>query len=573
MILPLFLLSAVASAQGVAIPKTQARPSPLVKGNIVPAAIRYEDIAVSAGLDFRHVSGDPVRKTYLVEATGSGVALFDYDGDGLLDIFLVNGTSWSAAAMTPSRLYHNEGNLRFRDVTRQSGIDRSGWGQGVCAGDFNNDGHPDLYVTYWGQNVLYRNRGDGTFEDVTVPAGLRAQSRKWGTGCAFFDYDRDGLLDLATTSYAELNPGVTPKPGSGPLCMHKGLPVMCGPRGLSGGGNQLYRNLGGGRFADVTVKAGFHKPSGYYGFAVLTADFDNDGWVDVYVACDSTPSVLYRNKRDGTFADIGVSSGTAFNENGEEQAGMGAAAGDFNRDGWLDIVKTNFAGDTPTLYENDGKAFFTDVTARAGLAVETRFLGWGALFADVDNDGWKDIFLANGHVYPNVDSLRDSSPYHQERNLYWNLRNGAFAAISQGAGPGVTTRHSSRGTAVGDLDNDGRLEIVIQNIDAAPSLLVNRARAAGHWISLRLRGTNSSRDAAGARVEVMVGEARLVDEVRSGGSYLSQSDFRLHFGLGDAPRYDAILVRWPTGAQERFGGGEAGRLIDLVEGAGVPVVP
>ncbi|MEO8130259.1 MAG: CRTAC1 family protein, partial [Bryobacteraceae bacterium] len=361
------------------------------------------------------------------------------------------------------------------------------------------------------------------------------------------------------------NPSETPKPGANPLCMHKGLPVMCGPRGLLGGTNLLYRNLGGGKFKDVSQGSGFSKPSGYFGLSVLTGDFNNDGWPDVYIACDSTPSILFSNNHDGTFTDIGVSSGTAFNQDGQEQAGMGAAAADFNHDGLLDIAKTNFADDVPTLYQNKGNGFFTDVTQRAGLAVHNRFLGWGLGFIDVDNDGWKDILMVNGHIYPSIDKLKLSSPYRQEKNLYWNLKNGAFADISTTSGPAILARHSARGAAFGDLNNDGSMEVVVNNMDDAPSLLVDRARK-GNWLLVGLRAAKGNPSAIGARVTVKAGGFEQMDEVRSGGSYLSNNDKRLHFGLGAAAGADWIEVRWPSGATERFAGTPGNRVILLKEG-------
>jgi hypothetical protein len=548
LILPLFVFS-----QGMITPERKPRPSSLARVDKPLPEIRFEDAALAAGLRTAHVSGHPVNKKFLVEATGSGIALVDYDNDSLLDIFLVNGTRWKPPYGPGNRLYRNLGGLRFEDVTARAGIAAPGWGQGVCAGDYDNDGFTDLYVTYWGHNLLFRSRDDSSFRDVTAGSGLATSETRWGTGCAFFDYDRDGLLDLAVAGYASLDPATTPLPGANPLCMHKGLAVVCGPRGLPGGVNRLYRNIGGGRFTDVSAASGFRKPAGYFCFSVVPGDFDNDGWQDVYIACDSTPSILFHNRRDGTFEDIGVSSGTAFNENGEEQAGMGAAAGDFLNTGSLHLVKTNFAGDTPTLYQNDGKGFFADVTVRAGLAVQTRFLGWGVGFFDADNDGWQDIFMANGHVYPQADRLRDSSPYRQRRNLYWNLGNGAFADLSERTGPGVTSMHSSRGAAFGDLDNDGTVEIVVNNLGEPPSLLVNKGPK-GNWLLLRLRGAAANRDALGARVTVHAGSLRQSAEVTSGGSYLSQNDLRLHFGLGQAAVADRVDVRWPGGETESFPG-------------------
>ena len=563
------IMAMLVRGQGMVSRKAETRPSPLTRAARAAPKIWLEDVAAGAGLTFRHVSGDPVNKTYLIESTGSGVAILDFDNDGLPDIFLVNGAKWRYAKGEPpptSRLFRNRGNLRFEDVTEKAGLRHTGWGQGVCSGDYDNDGFDDLFVTYWGQNVLYHNEGDGTFRDVTAAAGLLDKTRRWGTGCAFVDYDRDGQLDLAVANYVRFDPAETPKPGANALCTHKGLPVMCGPRGLLGGTNALYRGLGGGKFADVSEASGFSKPAGYFGFSVVTGDFNNDGWPDVYIACDSTPSILFRNNRDGTFTDIGVSSGTAFNQDGQEQAGMGAAAADFNHDGLIDLVKTNFADDVPTLYRNNGRGFFTDVTYQGGLAVHNQFLGWGVGFVDVDHDGWKDILMVNGHIYPSIDKLGLSSPYRQEKNLYWNLGNGAFVDISAQAGPAITARHSARGAAFGDLDNDGAVDVVVNNMDEAPSLLVNRAEAKQNWLRVALRGTKSNRAAIGARVTVRAGEMEQVDEVRSGGSYLSSSDRRLHFGLGAAVRADWIEVRWPSGDTERFGTAEANREVFLTEG-------
>jgi len=556
------------AGQGVAATGRAARPSPLAKTSLPIPKIHFEDVAAAAGLKFRHVAGS--EKAYILEATGSGVAIFDYDNDGRMDIFLVNATKFQFGEGEPqptSRLFRNQGELRFEDVTGKAGLGRSGWGQGVCAGDYDNDGFDDLLVTYYGPNALYHNNADGTFRDVTAEAGLPVAGTRWSTGCAFFDYDRDGRLDLAVANYLEFDRAKIPRPGDSQFCVYKGMPVMCGPRGLPGGTNLLYRNQGAGKFADVSVKTGFDKPSGYYGFTVLTGDFDNDGWTDVYIACDSTPSILLHNNGGRSFTDLGVISGAAFNEDGQEQAGMGAAAADFNNDGWLDIVKTNFSDDTPNLYVNNRDGTFTDLTYRGGLGVHNRFLGWGVGFLDLDHDGWKDLVMVNGHVYAAIDKLGLTSRYRQEKNVYWNLRNGAFLDLGRQAGPGILEPRPGRGAAFGDLDNNGTIEVVINNIDEAPSLLVNRGEA-GHWLKVRLRGTRSNRSGIGARVTVTAGGRSLIDEVRSGGSYISHNDMRLDFGLGEVRQADSIRVRWPSGRVETFPAAEANREVLLEEGKG-----
>ena len=570
----LFASGLESSGQGVAVVGRKPRSSPLAKTDLPTPEIRFEDIAAKAGLEFRHVSGEPAEKVFILETTGSGAAIFDFDNDGLYDIFLVNSTRWRLSKEeTPptNRLFRNLGHLKFEDVTKKAGLARTGWGQGVCAGDYDNDGFDDLFVTYYGHDVLYHNQGDGTFRDVTAAAGLPEGGTRWGAGCAFLDYDRDGKLDLAVANYLRFDPEKAPKPGENNFCMYKGLPVVCGPRGLPGGTNLLYHNRGNGKFADVSEASGFAEPSGHYGFSVLTGDFDDDGWTDVYIACDSTPSILYRNNQDGTFTDVGLTAGTALNEDGQEQAGMGVSAADFDHDGLLDIVKTNFSDDTPTLYKNQGAGFFSDVTFRAGLGVNNHFLGWGVGFVDVDHDGWKDVLMVNGHVYPAIDQLNSNSPYKQEKNLYWNLRNGAFLDISAKAGPGILARHAARGAAFGDLDNDGAIEVVINNLDDVPALLVNRGEKE-NWLLVKTRGSKSNRNGIGARVAVKAGDLVQTDEVRSGGSYISHNDLRLHFGLGEATRVESIEVRWPAGGRETFGPFEANRevLVEEGNGAGTP---
>ncbi|MFQ5776590.1 MAG: CRTAC1 family protein [Terriglobia bacterium] len=535
-------------------------------------SVYFVDIARQAGVTARNVYGGASAKKYIIETTGSGAALFDFDNDGWLDIFLVNGSTLAGAPPGEepvNHLYRNNGDATFSDVTERAGLVRSGWGQGVCAGDYDNDGFVDLFVTYWGQNVLYHNEGNGSFRDVTLPAGFKSDRRRWSTGCAFLDYDRDGSLDLVVANYVDFDPKATPAPGETPYCRWKGIPVMCGPRGLKGGTNLLFRNNGDGTFSDVSEKAGITHPDGYYSFTPLTGDFDNDGWPDIYMSCDSTPNILYHNNGDGTFSDIAVEGGAAYNQDGMEQAGMGVSAGDYDGDGWLDIVVTNFSDDTSTLYRNLGDGTFVDATFESGIGVNTRYLGWGTGFVDVDLDGWKDVFIANGHVYPEVDTHGLNATYQEPRLLYLNLGNGKFRDISQRAGPGVTDQRSGRGVAFGDIDNDGLLEILINNMNDVPSLLKNTGTTPKAVLLIRTIGTKSNRDGIGARVVVRVGDRMQVDEVRSGGSYISQNDFRLHFALGGSSRADQVRVRWPSGLVEELEAVEANQIITVREGSGI----
>ena len=452
-------------------------------------------------------------------------------------------------------------------MTASANLTRSGWGQGVCAGDYDNDGNTDLYVTYYGRNVLYRNTGRGVFEDVTQKAGLAQTSIRWGTGCSFVDYDRDGYVDLFVANYADFEIGKAPAKGSSDFCKWKNIPVMCGPRGLPAGTNLLYHNQGNGTFADASRKSGVASPTGHYAFTSLVLDYDNDGWPDIYVACDSTPNILYHNERNGTFADVGLLSGTAVNEDGQEQAGMGIAAADYDGDGYLDIVKTNFCDDTSTLYRNNRDGSFTDATYQARLGTNVQFLGWGTGFFDFDNDGWKDIFIVNGHVYPEVEGHGFDCSYKQPKLLYWNLRNGTFHDISGSAGPGIVERRNSRGAAVGDLDNDGSLEVVVNNMNDAPSVLKNSGER-GNWIILQMLGRQSNRSGIGARVTLVAENRKQLDEVRSGGSYISQNDLRLHFGIGSGVSVERIEVAWPSGRKEAFLDLKANQVVVLEEGKG-----
>ncbi len=548
-------------------------------------AIRFTDIAGAAGLGGAvNVSGDPTEKEYLLEEMGCGVAFFDYDHDGWLDIFLVNGTSFDGIAegdRPTSYLFRNNRDGTFTDVTREAGLTHSGWGQGCCVGDFDNDGFDDLFVTYWGRNVLYRNNGDGTFDDVSEDAGVAGDGRRWGAACCFLDYDRDGLLDLFVANYVNYDPAVSPEPGGADPCWYSGMPVACGPQGFGGGTNILYRNLGGGRFEDVSEAAGIAdprgpaepaftkadwRPVGSYGMGAAAADLDNDGWPDIYVACDTAPSLLYRNNRDGTFNEVGVAAGCAFNEDGAAMAGMGVGIADCDGDGWLDIVRTNFSDQVTTLYRNNGDGTFYDASLEAGLGVNTKFLGFGAGFFDFDNDGWKDIFLANGHVYPAIVGSDLHVTYKQRKILYRNRGNGRFQDVSDSAGPGITVPRVSRGCAFGDFDNDGRVDIVVNNLDDSPSLLRNECRNANGWLAVKCVGTTSNRSAIGARVRVTTGRRVQVDEVMSGSSYYSQNDLRLHFGLGSAALADLVEVRWPSGAAQSFESVRGNRVIRITEG-------
>jgi enediyne biosynthesis protein E4 len=539
-----------------------------------PAPIAsFADIAEKAGLTAPNVFGGIDTKKYIIETTGSGVAIFDYDNDGWPDIFLVNGTRLDGlpSGQAPTNhLYRNNHDGTFTDVTAEAGLTATGWGQGVCVGDYDNDGWEDLYVTYYGKNRLFHNN-HGVFTEVAAKAGVAGSGKDWGTGCAFVDYDRDGRLDLVVANYVDLDLSTVPPPGDRPTCLWKGVAVMCGPRGLPGAKNILYHNRGDGTFEDVTLKAHIDRTDGHYAFSVSTFDFDDDGWPDIFVACDSTPSILYRNNHDGTFTDVAVTAGAAFNEDGREQAGMGSTIGDYNGDGHLDIFKTNFSDDTSTLYKNNGDGTFNDATSAAGLGLYTQYLGWGTMFLDVDNDGWPDLLLVNGHVYPEVDSQHLGSSYKEPRILFHNNGDGTFSDISRSAGTAITTMASSRGLAVGDLWNDGRISAVINNMNSAPSLLVNQVRNLNHWIAIHTIGTKSNRDGIGARVRVKAGPRILVDEVRSGSSYISNSDMRVHFGLGRADKVEWVEVRWPSGITERFPDLPVDRIHTLTEGSGQPV--
>jgi len=560
-----FSLEHQALSQMISTGATDQPRRPLPPGMKAPT-IDFRDVAAQAGLNAVVVSGD-LDQTFVVENTGTGVAIFDYDNDGLPDIFLVQGDRLKPGPvpLTP-HLYHNLGGLRFEDVTEKAGIGHLGWGQGVCAGDPDNEGRVSLFIGQWGHNVFLHNMGNGTFRDETRERGLDRPASRWSTGCAFIDYDRDGWLDLVVANYIDFNAQETPRPRDRSGCNWKGIPVPCGPRGLKGETMTLYHNDGHGHFTDVTKQAGVETPREYYGFTVLTGDFDNDGWPDFFVTCDSTPSLYFHNKRNGTFEEIGLTTGLAVNEDGREQAGMGATAADYDGDGFLDIFKTNFSSDTNTLYRNMGDGTFSDVTSRAGLAVHTQYVKWGTAFVDVDNDGWEDLFIADGHVYPFIEKYTLGEEFHQPRQLFWNRGDGQFYDMSSTAGPGITAKHSSRGVAVGDLDNDGSEEIVVVNLFEPPSLLKNFGPR-GNALLVRAV-TASGRDALGARITVTTGNRKQIDEVRSGGYHISQGDFRVHFGLGQATKAD-VGIRWPLGAVETLKDVDANQWIVVREGKGI----
>ena len=556
------LLAAVLAVAQVPYPANTVHPPPAW----------FVDVAAQAGLQMNNVNGELNTKKYIIETTGSGVAVLDYDRDGWPDVYLVNGDALDSQGhekTSPTgHLYHNNHDGTFTDVTRSAGLSASGWGQGACVGDYDNDGFDDLYVTYYGKNRLYHNEHNGTFKEVATAAGVTGSGGEWGSGCAFVDYDRDGKLDLVVANYVHFDIKTAPRPGEGQMCIWKGVPVMCGPRGLDSTPNVLYHNLGGGHFANVSAASGIEKTNGHYCLGVSTLDYNRDGWPDIYLACDSTPSILYRNNKDGTFTDVAVDAEVAFDEDGREQAGMGATVADYNGDGLPDIFKTNFSDDTSSLYQNNGDGTYSSKIFDAGLGLNTQYLGWGVMFFDMDNDGWPDILIANGHVYPEVDTAHLGATYKEPRVVYWNQGNGKFKDISRTAGPGCTEPQSSRGLAIADFWNEGRLSAVINNSGAKPLLLVNQAANTNHWIGIRTVGTRSNRDGIGASVSVIAGGKKWMQEVRSGSSYLSSSDLRLHFGLGSASKIDRVEIDWPSGLKEWFSVPAVDRILTLTEGTG-----
>jgi hypothetical protein len=561
------LLPETLPAQGMGS-TTRAARRVNVQTGLPPITVNFKDIAVEAGLTAENVSGGETAKSYIIETTGNGVAVFDFDNDGLMDIFLPNGTTLDGDGKgknATSHLYRNLGGLKFEDVTKRAGLDRVGWGQGVCVGDYDNDGHRDLFAAYYGHSALYRNNGDGTFQAVTKEMDLLAKEVRWDAGCSFFDYNLDGKLDLMITGYLSFDRQKIPKPGSNSYCQWKGIPVMCGPRGLPFTRNYLFRN-DGGKFTDVSEASGIRQAGGCYGFTPVASDFDNDGYPDIYVACDSTPSLLFHNQKDGTFEEVGVLMGVALNEDGQEQGGMGVAVGDYDEDGHVDILKTNFSDDVPNVYHNNGDGSFEDRVYQAGLGGDAQYVGWGIQLIDLDHDGLRDVLIVNGHVYPEVEK-NPAMRYRQSRQLYWNVGGGKFIDITAKSGPAITEAWSSRGSAVGDLDNDGSLEVVISNMGARPSLLKNYGPKQ-NWLLVQCEGVKANRDGVGARVYVYAAGRRVSGEIQTGASYLSQHDARAHFGLAGNTKYERIEVQWPGGAREVFPGGSANRIVKLKQGEG-----
>jgi hypothetical protein len=530
--------------------------------------VSFTDVAREAGLVHPTVYGGIDRKRYIIETNGAGVALVDVDRDGWLDAFVLSGTRLEGHADATNRLYRNKHDGTFEDITDRAGLRRSGWSSSVCAGDYDNDGWIDLFVTAYGRNVLYRNRGQGRFEDATAMAGVGTPSVRWGSGCSFIDIDRDGRLDLFVANYLRFDLKTAPEPGTGPNCLWKGVPVNCGPKGLPTDTNLLYHNDGNGTFSDVSERSGIARVTGRYSMTAVAADLTDDGWPDIYVASDSTAAILYRNNRDGTFTDIAVESGTAYSEHGSPQAGMGVAVGDYNGDGRLDLAKTHFSDDIPALYRNLGKGLFEDAAVAAGLHVQNRYVQWGTALADFDNDGLADLFYVTGHVYPEIEraaGMEGQYPHNGPRILFRNAGNGRFEDVSRVGGSGLTTPHSSRGAAFGDIDNDGDVDALVMNMNEPPSLLRNDSRSGGNWIEVVLDGRASNRAAIGSTVIVTVGGRKQARAVLSQSSYYSHDDLRLHFGLGAATRVDDIEVRWPNGAVQQIKNVDARRVVTIVE--------
>jgi enediyne biosynthesis protein E4 len=534
-----------------------------------PFNAHFVDIAADAGLREPVIYGDKDTANYIVESTGCGCAFIDYDNDGWMDLFVLSGTRVQGAPEgATNRLYKNNRDSTFTDVTEKAGLHSLGWACGVCIGDYNNDGFDDIFCSRYGQNSLYRNNGDGTFTDVAKEAGLWSDQVRYGSGCTFVDYNRDGHLDLFVSNYVGFSFESASMPGQNPYCRWKGIPVECGPRGLKTGKHALYRNNGDGTFTEVTKEAGLNKATATYGLTAIAADLDEDGWQDIYVASDSTPSLLFMNNRDGTFREEGVLRGVGLSEDGMEQAGMGVGVGDYALNGHLDLFKTHFLDDTNVLYRNDGKGNFEDATRAARIGVETRYVCWGTGIVDLDNDGFPDIFMVTGHVYPQVERTLPQYPNKTPRTVFRNLGDGTFEELIEQAGPGVAAPHCSRGCAFGDFDNDGDVDLLIVNLNEPPSLLRNDLNGkAKNWIKIKLEGVKSNHSAIGARVLVHYGNKTQAQVVLSQSSFLSCNDPRLHFGLGSISTVD-IDVYWPSGLHEAFKQLSANRLVTLKEGIG-----
>ncbi len=572
-------------AAGVALPFASRVNSPSAETSF---PVVFTDITSSAGLSRAvNIFGSATDKQFLLEEMGCGVAMFDYDNDGWLDIFLINGTSLDPAIrdLKPtSYLFHNNRDGTFTDVTAKAGITHSGWGQGCCVGDYDNDGFDDLFVSYFGRNLLYHNNGDGTFTEISEKAGVAGSGNRWGAGCCFLDYDRDGHLDLFVANYLNFDPTHAPTPGETQYCHYNEIPVPCGPQGFAGGTNLLYRNRGDGTFVDVSQESGIanpHGPSsmvfvgsnwqprGSYGMGAAAADFDNDGWPDIYVACDSAPSLLYHNNHDGTFREIAVPAGCALDENGVALSGMGVSIADYDGDGWLDIARTNFSEQVTTVYRNYGNGAFEDASIKAGLGINRKYLGFGVGFLDFDNDGWKDLFVANGHVYSQIAGRQLHITYRQPKVLYRNMGKGRFEDVSVKAGPALREENLGRGCAFGDFDNDGDVDVVVNNLGGLPTLLRNDGGNKNNWIMIKCVGTKSNRSAIGTRVRVTTAAHNQIDEVMSGSSYYSQNDLRLHFGLGKAAKVDNIEIAWPSGLKESFKNVPANQMLVVQETKGI----